>query len=644
MALRITEQWIRERVKLKHDNLDDVKSLSLPGTYHEKISSLGTSLSGFTRLKSLDLSRNALISTEGLQEQHTLESLNLYYNNICSLKDLYGLQNLTNLKDLDLRLNPVTKNEPDYRLFIVHMLPNLRQLDDRSVRDSERRAAIMHFTSDQASDFDRHYSSNSKMESERVPLPRSEMIRKLASQPTVLEDDDVAVLDLISRTGGDLSQPRGISGSSAQVPDVGSYTRDELHKIFPPVKHKAGSRNPSSQGTSDVRPQKDRAYVHFADNDVRLSDDPNLKYRDETDAYTTISTRGHFMPNPKMTSYNPSPRQPYNPPTLSSTEHVRPEDLSSDKSRGDVAGLRERVEDKSVPLSARSYELSPSRKRQSSSPRQSQGPLADKIGKGSENVVEETPTRGLQTKLVTIEQSGQVEDQGMFLNKLLDLVDKYWNGSKSLHRHSKFQSLAQRLVSSHLPATVGSQDHTASHSIDKLQRQLNERTAEISRMRDQMSQQQRELEQVRSNFKSQGGIKESLDATAHNVATERSRRMELQEENNSLRSKITALEVVSHGATEQEKVIGELQQRNLSLQEQVKNLNQQVQQQKINLQQLQELTNMLQESHRSLVSTNDHLLRELDEVRQRHQHEVHQMHWSYDNLKKTIDWIPNNTK
>ena len=46
------------------DHEDDVKSLSLPGTYHEKISSLGTSLSGFTRLKFLDLSRNALISTE----------------------------------------------------------------------------------------------------------------------------------------------------------------------------------------------------------------------------------------------------------------------------------------------------------------------------------------------------------------------------------------------------------------------------------------------------------------------------------------------------------------------------------------------------------------------------------------------------
>ena len=47
---------------------------------------------------------------------------------------------------------------------------------------------------------------------------------------------------------------------------------------------------------------------------------------------------------------------------------------------------------------------------------------------------------------------------------------------------------------------------------------------------------------------------------------------------------------------------------------------------------------------RSLVSTNDHLLQELDEARQRHQHEVHQMHWSYDNLKKTIDWLPNSVK
>lgn len=41
---------------------EDVKSLALPGTYHEKITSLATSLKKFTRLKNLDLSRNSLES------------------------------------------------------------------------------------------------------------------------------------------------------------------------------------------------------------------------------------------------------------------------------------------------------------------------------------------------------------------------------------------------------------------------------------------------------------------------------------------------------------------------------------------------------------------------------------------------------
>jgi len=41
---------------------DDVRCLSLPGTYHLKIGNLGDSLKHFTRLKLLDLSRNALQS------------------------------------------------------------------------------------------------------------------------------------------------------------------------------------------------------------------------------------------------------------------------------------------------------------------------------------------------------------------------------------------------------------------------------------------------------------------------------------------------------------------------------------------------------------------------------------------------------
>lgn len=52
---------------------------------------------------------------------------------------------------------------------------------------------------------------------------------------------------------------------------------------------------------------------------------------------------------------------------------------------------------------------------------------------------------------------------------------------------------------------------------------------------------------------------------------------------------------------------------------------------------VQELASMLQDSHKSLVQTNDHLLKELEETRSRHQHEVRQLHWSYDQLKKTMN-------
>lgn len=159
--------------------------------------------------------------------------------------------------------------------------------------------------------------------------------------------------------------------------------------MFPPIKHKTNSRNPSGQGT-DIRPQKDRAYVHFADDDLRVPGDPNLKYTDETNAYTTVSTRGHFTPNPRTTNYNTTSlgRQHNSPPPSDGAW-----ELISDGPKTDKLGMQDRGQDYArVPLSARSYEISPSRKRQPS-PRQSQGPLADKIGKGEENNTREVASR-----------------------------------------------------------------------------------------------------------------------------------------------------------------------------------------------------------------------------------------------------------
>lgn len=44
--------------------LAELRSLSIPGTYQEKITHLGNSLMRLTSLKSLDLSRNSLVSLE----------------------------------------------------------------------------------------------------------------------------------------------------------------------------------------------------------------------------------------------------------------------------------------------------------------------------------------------------------------------------------------------------------------------------------------------------------------------------------------------------------------------------------------------------------------------------------------------------
>lgn len=70
-------------------------------------------------------------SVQGLECLQSLEHLNLYYNNISSLLEITRLQTLPRLRELDLRLNPLTRNESDYRLFTVCRLRNLEKLGER---------------------------------------------------------------------------------------------------------------------------------------------------------------------------------------------------------------------------------------------------------------------------------------------------------------------------------------------------------------------------------------------------------------------------------------------------------------------------------------------------------------------------------
>lgn len=137
-----------------------------------------------------------------------LETLNLYFNNIPDLKEVFRLRHNTKLKDLDLRLNPVTKHEPDYRLFIIHMLVHLRKLDDRLVTDEERKAALMHFDTDQAYDFDKHVrkstlsptkqSDNTK---ENNIDSRVNLVNSMAPRRSGLGVDTEELLELMAERG-----------------------------------------------------------------------------------------------------------------------------------------------------------------------------------------------------------------------------------------------------------------------------------------------------------------------------------------------------------------------------------------------------------------------------------------------------------
>jgi hypothetical protein len=65
----------------------------------------------------------------------------------------------------------VTKNEPDYRLFLVHILDNLQRLDDRPVREAERSTATIHFGQNKKwSRFQKAERAEQTVEKETAPV------------------------------------------------------------------------------------------------------------------------------------------------------------------------------------------------------------------------------------------------------------------------------------------------------------------------------------------------------------------------------------------------------------------------------------------------------------------------------------------
>nr|KAF6440106.1 centrosomal protein 72 [Rousettus aegyptiacus] len=547
--LPLSEEKIREKSGLApHRDLAELRSLFIPGTYQEKITHLGNSLMNLTGLKSLDLSRNSLVSLEGIQYLAALESLNLYYNCISVLAEVFRLHSLKELADVDFRLNPVVKNEPDYRLFVVRLLPKLRQLDDRPVRESERKASWLHFASEESLDSTQRFPAVCRVE--RSCPSRAKCTDPSAKKCLVMDADDEAVLNLIAECEWGLSNP---PGSSSQ-----KECESDFH---------------GPQGSTDGE------------------DSAPPSQRSSLSAQT-VST--------------PVP----------AAEKCRKRRLPGGRLQAPVhqvwpSGLGERGEHPSGPSSTAGSSRRDS-SRSEASWLEEQGPRRS----GS--------AREVSPKLqLAVPPGKQASLEVALLEALLDLVDRYWSGCKSLHGNEVFLAQARHILSS-VEEFTATQDNSTIMSEEIRYLALENKSLQ-NRLADQQQQYSLKIHEVLSDLdsarKEMDDLRQQLDRSS--------------EENNNLKSLLFSMKKEAQSTDSSAALSSQIP----GLQSSVQRLSAEIGELKQHLEhydKIQELTRMLQESHSSLVSTNEHLLRELGQARAQHRAEVEQLHWSYKELKKTM--------
>ncbi|KAM8869838.1 centrosomal protein of 72 kDa isoform 2-T2 [Spinachia spinachia] len=551
----ITEQWIREKLQLKHPFLGDVRSLSLPGTYEEKIRCLGNSLNNFIRLKSLDLSCNALVSIEGVQHLNVLERLILYYNCIPSLEEVKVLFELSALRELDLRLNPLTKRYPQYRPCLVQAMPNLRKLDASSVRDTERKAAIMQFSSD------------------HLPLQKSSSLTHVADQScdrslasvdpitkrlSLLTDTEDVVLNFVAINHGNQSATQAQSVfKEAKKDESNDFTeqrsstpKQETAKSilrYPSTKYDIAMskvphlKEPSHKRSPASLKVTERPKVSFGPYVEKRRPVPGKLKQKELPKQTRLTARGHYTPNPDQSHGHSSTLANIRPPSPR-----RP-------------GLN--LSDPSNPI------LHPPRLTSSS---------VNKTEGGSA-------------------PQGEKKKRGSYrkpLEMLLNLVDKHWTGERSLHHNNNFLSQAIQILSM-MESDISSREaevRTLRGETDALRFQAAAREEEH---RSEVRALSGQLEKACSGV---GKLNEQLKIVLEeNVALQKQLfKLERQYLKSMMRS--SPITQIKAAQTEVEELRKEIEGLRLKVHEAEK---------------VKDLSNMLQESHRSLVATNECLLAEL---------------------------------
>nr|XP_011708590.1 centrosomal protein of 72 kDa isoform X1 [Macaca nemestrina] len=449
--LVLSEEAVRAKSGLgPHRDLAELQSLSIPGTYQEKITHLGHSLMSLTGLKSLDLSRNSLVSLEGIQYLTALESLNLYYNCISSLAEVFRLHALTELVDVDFRLNPVVKVEPDYRLFVVHLLPKLRQLDDRPVRESERKASRLHFASEDS--LDSKESVPASLKEGRPCRPRAKCTEALAKQSLVMDADDEAVLNLIAECEWDLGRPPGSTSSSQKEREADSRGSQESRHLLSPqlVQYQCGdsgrqgheTRRSSCRGcclekTPWSRPRGEVPPPYGAELEASRPPGPHMYFTPDPDSVDTedsASSQKLDLSAEMVPGSLPAPGK--------CRKRRMPGGRFQAFSDQEGLGCLERTHGSSVAEESLSRQNSSGSRsgRTLSQPEASE--TEEQRSQGMTDTREPSPgsRSALPGKKMTL--------QAVLLETLLDLVDRSWGGCRSLHSNEAFLTQARHILSS----------------------------------------------------------------------------------------------------------------------------------------------------------------------------------------------------
>ncbi|GAA6227097.1 centrosomal protein of 72 kDa isoform X2 [Lates japonicus] len=554
----LTEQWIRDRLQLKHPCLGDVRSLSLPGTYEEKIRHLGNALNNFVRLKSLDLSCNALVSVEGVQHLKKLERLILYYNCIPSLEEVKVLYELPALRELDLRLNPLTKSFPNYRPYLVHAMSNLRKLDSCFVRDTERKAAIMQFSSDILPE--QRSSCLNQVEDQRSSNQRLALVDRLTKRLSLLTDTDDIVLNFVAMNHSDQSEISDSVHKEADEPrkeesqdfteQRSSTPKQETAKSilrYPPTKYDnteskvPQTKDPSHKKGCTSLKVTERPKVSFGPYVEKRRPMPE-KQKDFT-KQTRHAAKGHFTPNPDQSQRHSSSFINIRPPS----PH-RP-------------GLN--LSDPSNPI------LHPPRLTYSS---------FNKTEGGS-----------------SLLQQAEKKKRGSYrkpLEMLLNLVDKHWTGERSLHHNNNFLSQAVQILS------------MMENDISSREAEVRTLRRETDALRFQAAAREEEHKTEVRNLSAQ------LEETHCAVGKLNEQLRIVLEENVALQKQLIKLERQYLRSMMKSSPITQIKEAQTEVEElrkEIEGLREKVQE----AEKVKELSDMLQESHRSLVATNECLLAEL---------------------------------